>query len=149
MENDSFIFRKIIEDDYRTCAISLVESFKEEPWCENWTFNQAFERINEMMASKMSRGYVIVDNTGLVVGMCIGRIMTYLDFKELWIDEFSVNPSVQGRGLGNLLIGSAKKELEKENVRNMALTTEKGSPAVKFYEKNGFRVSDRIVFMHN
>jgi len=147
-DNNNFTFRKIKESDFDMCAKSLIETFKEEPWNENWTYPQAFDRIEEMMASRMSRGYVItLEDT--VVGMCIGRIMTYMDFKELWVDEFSVNPSVQGQGVGSHLIDYVNSELKKENVTNMALTTEKGFPAVTFYEKNGFKVKENVVFMHN
>jgi len=144
----NFIIRKINETDYAMCAKSLVETFSKEPWCENWTHQQAFERIEELMASRMSRGYV-AEYEGAVVGMCIGRVMTYTNFKELWVDEFSINPSVQGLGVGSNLIQHVKLALEKEDVGNMALTTQRNSPAVKFYEKNGFKVEDSIVFMHN
>ena len=144
----NLIIRIISETDYKMCAQSLVETFKEEPWNESWTHRQAFGRIEELMARKMSRGYV-AEYEGAVVGMCIGRIMTYTDFKELWIDEFSINPSVQGLGVGSQLIQHAKLEVGKEGVSNMSLTTQKGSPAVKFYEKNGFKIGELVVFMHN
>ena len=141
-------FRAIKTTDFETCAKSLRATFKEEPWNENWTYNQAYERIDEMMASRMSRGYVVVDDDR-VVGMCIGRIMTYMAFKELWVDEFSVNPTYQGQAIGSKLIAFVTDELKKENVSHMALTTAREYPAVKFYEKNGFKVSESIVFMHN
>jgi len=144
----SLEFRVIKTTDFESCAKSLMATFKEEPWNEKWTYDQAFARIDEMMASRMSRGYVVVDSD-TVVGMCIGRIMTYMDFKELWVDEFSVNPTHQGQAVGSRLIAFATDELKKENVSNMALTTEREYPAVKFYEKNGFRVNESIVFMHN
>ncbi|MCL2574017.1 MAG: GNAT family N-acetyltransferase [Defluviitaleaceae bacterium] len=146
--NKDFIIRKINETDYGMCAKSLMETFKEEPWNEDWTHGQALERIEELMVSRMSLGYV-AEYEGVVVGMCIGRIMTCVNFKELWVDEFSVNPSVQGLGVGSRLIQYVKLETEKEGIANMALTTQVGSPAVKFYEKNGFRVGDSVVFMHN
>jgi len=141
-------FREIIASDFESCAKSLIETFKEEPWNEIWTYEQAYTRIEELMASRMSRGYVVVDSEN-IAGMCIGRIMTYMDFKELWVDEFSVNPNYQGQNIGSKLIEFTKSSLLKENVSNLALTTEKGSPAVKFYEKNGLKVSETIVFMHN
>jgi len=144
----SLEFREIKTTDFEACAKSLMAAFKEEPWNEKWTYDQAYERIDELMASRMSRGYVAVsDDT--VVGMCIGRIMTYMNFKELWVDEFSVNPTHQGQAVGSKLIVFATDKLKNENVSNMALTTKREYPAVKFYEKNGFKVNESIVFMHN
>jgi len=148
VNDKNYAIREINKTDYDMCAKSLVETFGKEPWCEHWTYQQAFERIDEMMASRMSRGYVIAD-ADTVVGMCIGRIMTYMDFKEFFIDEFSVNPSVQGQGLGSRLIEHIDLQLKKENVGNMSLNTEEDKPSVKFYEKNGFKIKRQIVFMHN
>jgi len=79
--------------------------------------------------------------------MCIGRIMTYLDFKELFIDEFSVHPDYQGQGLGGRLLDYVKGELHKEGIGTMLLNTERGYPAEKFYEKNGFKTDDGLIFM--
>jgi len=144
----NLIFRVITDADIPSCANGLIEAFKQEPWNENWTYEEASMRIDELMASRMSRGYVIVDNDR-VVGMCIGRIMTYTGFRELWIDEFSIHPSYQNQNLGTKLLDFVKIELEKENIKTMCLTTIKGYPSVKFYEKNGFKLSETVVFMHN
>lgn len=141
-------FRKIEAMDYEGCVKSLIDTFKEAPWNENWTYQEAAMRIDELMASRMSRGYVITDNDA-VIGMCIGRIMTYTGFRELWIDEFSVHPSYQGHSHGSKLLDFVKGELKKEEIETMCLTTIKGHPSVKFYEKNGFKLSETVVFMHN
>ena len=138
--------RIITVADFSACAETLVAAFKEEPWNENWTLESANTRIDEMMASRMSRGYIIRDDD-TVVAMCIGRVMTYMDFKELFIDEFSVHPRYQGQGLGSRLMEFAKSELQKEGIYAMVLNTEKDYPAVKFYEKNGFKILDKLVFM--
>ena len=143
MNLDIRIIRTI---DFPACAETLVAAFKAEPWNENWTFENANTRIDEMMASKMSRGYVICDGN-TIAAMCIGRVMTYLDFKELFIDEFSVHPNYQGLGLGSRLLEFVKGELQKEGISGMVLNTKKGYPAVKFYEKNGFKAVESLVFM--
>ena len=68
------------EEDFEGCAYELIEAFKEEPWNEEWTFEQAFTRIDEIMSARVSRGYVVYDGD-TVVAMSCGRIMTYIDFK--------------------------------------------------------------------
>ena len=123
-------------------------AFKEEPWNENWTFEQAYTRIEEIMSARVSRGYVVACGDEIVAMAC-GRIMTYLDFKELWVDELSVHPGYQGNGLGGKMLEYIRQQLKEEGIRNMVLTTERGYPSVKFYEKNGFKQEDRIVFMVN
>ncbi|MCL2610710.1 MAG: GNAT family N-acetyltransferase [Defluviitaleaceae bacterium] len=140
------VYRKIGTDDFLECANSLVETFKEEPWNENWTEKMAFERIDEIMSARVSRGYVVCDGEK-VVAMLLGRVMTYLEAKELFVDEFSVNPKYQGHGIGSKLLAFVRDELKKENIHCMVLNTEKGYPAVKFYEKNDFKQKESIIFM--
>ena len=134
-------FRIIRKTDFSSCAKLLIESFKEEPWNEKWKFKKAYNRIDELMSSCTSRGYVIIDDKK-VVGMCIGEVMTYAGFKELWIDEFSINPAYQRKGLGSKLLAFVKKELTKEQIDHISLATGKDYPAAKFYEKNGFKVNE-------
>jgi len=141
-------FRMMKESDFSECARKFISAFSGEPWNEDWTYEQAYTRIDEMMASRMSRGYVVCDGEK-IVSMCCGRIMTYLDFKELWIDEFFVDPEYQGQGIGSRMIELMRVKLLKENVRYMVLSTDKRYPAVKFYEKNEFEISESLVFMVN
>ena len=63
--------------------------------------------------------------------------------------EACVHPALQGQGVGSQLIAYVKSQMAEEQVGNMALTTEKDSPAVRFYEKNGFKIKPDIVFMHD
>lgn len=141
-------YKIMSEEDFESCAYELIEAFKEEPWNEEWTFEQAFTRIDEIMSARVSRGYVVYDGD-IVVAMACGRIMTYIDFKELWIDELSVNPLYQGKGVGSKLIEFIRSELKKEKskIAYLALNTERDYPCVGFYEKNGFRTSETNVVM--
>lgn len=135
----SLIFRKMTPDDFPACADELIAAFKVEPWCEAWTYDQAFERIDEIMSARVSRGYVCMDGDQCVSMLC-GRIMTYLDKKLFYIDEFSVHPDLQRQGIGSRMLAFLRKELQQEPhpISHISLITERGFPSVAFYEKNGF-----------
>ena len=115
------------QKDFEKCASTLIEAFKEEPWNENWTYEQAYTRIDEIMSARVSRGYVIYDGD-TVVSMLCGRIMTYMGFKELWVDEFSVHPDYQRQGIGTKMIEFVRTQLKKETekISYIVLNTEKG-----------------------
>ena len=100
------------------------------------------------MSGRVSRGYVAVEGD-TVVSMLSGRIMTYLDFKELWVDEFSVHPAYQRQGVGSRMMAFVRDQLrqEPEKISYIVLNTERGYPSVKFYEANGFRADESLVFM--
>jgi len=146
----SIIYRKIDQKDIGNCAKTLMKAFKESPWNEEWTYEQACTRLDELMSARVSRGYVAYDtDNDVVVAMSIGRIMTYLSFKEIWVDEFSVSPDYQRMGVGSTLIDYVREELKKEEdpISYIVLTTEKGAPSVEFYEKNGIHSEERVLFM--
>ena len=75
--------------------------------------------------------------------------MIYLGFKELWVDEFSLHPDYQRQGKGTKMIEFVRTQLkdEKEKISYIVLNTEKGYPSVKFYEANGFKADESLVFM--
>ncbi len=141
-------YRVMKQEDFKNCALSLMKAFKEEPWNEEWTYEQAYTRIDEIMSARVSRGYVIYDGE-VVVSMLCGRIMTYLGFKELWVDEFSVHPDYQRKGIGTSMMQYVREQLkqEQEKISYIVLNTEKGYPSVKFYEANGFKADESLVFM--
>lgn len=144
----SVIFRPMTEGDYPACARELMAAFREAPWSEDWTYEQALTRIEEMMSARVSRGYVCMDGEECVSMLC-GRIMTYLEKKQFWIDEFSVHPAFQRRGMGSRMLAYLREQLKQEPVPidYMALNTERGFPSVAFYEKNGFVQLDSDVCM--
>lgn len=140
----NYLYKKMQTEDINACAKELMLAFKEEPWNENWTYEQAYTRIEEIMSSKVSRGYVVYDDD-LVVSMACGRIMTYLDHQELWIDDFSVHPDYQGKGIGSKMIEYIRDEMKKEDVSYLLLNTTRGFHCVDFYKKNGFEELQHLI----
>lgn len=141
-------FRPMTPADFPACARELIAAFREAPWNEEWTYEQAFDRIDEIMSARVSRGYVCMDGDRCVSMLC-GRIMTYQDVKQLFIDEFSVHPDHQRQGIGSRMIAYMRQELQNEPVaiRHLCLITERGYPAVTFYGHNGFVVLEDSLFM--
>ncbi len=146
----NIIFKKLEPNEISMCAETLISAFREDPWNEEWTFEQAHVRLEELMSAKVSRGFIVLDmDTKTVVGMVIGRIMTYLSNKELWLDEVSVHPDYQRKGIGTRMFEYVKQELQQEDssIRNIVLTTMRGYPSVSFYENIGFRMDENVIFM--
>lgn len=135
----SLTFRRMTPADFPACARELMAAFRVEPWNEEWTPDQAFTRIDEIMSARVSRGIVCMDG-GSCVSMLCGRIMTYQDQKLFYIDEFSVHPDYQRQGIGSRMLAFLREEMKKEPqpISHMSLITERGFPSVAFYEKNGF-----------
>lgn len=136
------------QDDMQSCATLFKESFQQEPWNEAWTTEQSLERLKEIMSSPHAFGYVVYDESH-IIGMLCGRIMTFMDFKELWVDDLCISHHYQGQGIGSLFLEKVKKEMRKRNVSRITLNTTKGFLSEKFYKKNGFEEAETIVSMYS
>lgn len=130
-----------------SCAIELVAAFKEAPWFEYWTIEQASMRIQEIMSSPYARGYVILEDDR-VIAMTAGHIMTYMDTKEFWIDEFSVHPEYQHRHLGTKLMTYLRVKLKNEGVQYLKLNTHRGYSCVNFYKYHNFKEDEDMLTMY-
>ena len=135
----SMIFRPMTPEDFPACARELMAAFAEAPWEEAWTYEQAVDRIEGIMSARVSRGFVCMEGD-VCISMLCGRIMTYLDKKLFYIDEFSVLPSHQHQGIGSRMLACLREALghEPSPISHISLITERGFPSVSFYEKNGF-----------
>lgn|SRR3989338_7609465 len=86
--------------------------------------------------------YVLVlDNE--VIGVS-GLYYDYEDPKDImWMDYFAVAPEFQRRGYGSKMMENLEKMCRKLKVRMLCVFTY-NEGALKFYEKNGFKICGRI-----
>ena len=91
-------YRRMTPADFPACARELIAAFAEEPWSEVWTYEQAYDRIEEIMSARVSRGIVCMDGE-ICVSMLCGRIMTYQDKKSCGSTNSASIPRTSGRAL--------------------------------------------------
>ena len=79
--------------------------------------------------------------------MCLGRIDYYYDnWSQFCVDEFNVDYSKQGQGIGKQLLEFASENLKRDGINRLFLITG-GTEASVFYEQNGFVKTDEGVMM--
>ena len=139
-------FRKITKLDYGRCAEIIVSAYKEEPWFNKWTMEEASLRVEATMSGFNARGFV-AEVDGKVIAQCLGRIDYYNEnWKQYVIDEFSIIASVQGQGIGTKFMNFVSTSLKEEQIDRVWLMTG-AQMAANFYQKNGFEVSDEGIKM--
>ena len=134
-----------------SCAKELSNSFKDEPWNETWTLEQSKARINELSNSYGFIGIVLLDlDTNDVVSFMAGRVLTYMDYKEYWIDDLSVTSKYKGHGFGTKMLDFAKEYIPSVNkdVKRFSLYTVKDYSCYDFYVKNKFTKLDQLCYMY-
>ena len=90
-------------------------------------------------------GVVALDD-GFPAGAAWYRLFTADEPGYGFVDEstpelaIAVVPSRRGRGIGELLLASLLDRARADGIRQLSLSVERGNPALRLYEKHGFRV---------
>ncbi len=125
----------------------FIESFNCEPWRESWTEDTAVKRLEHRIKSETSYGICAYYNNNLC-GFILGSFEQFYNGMEFVIQEFAVRNSMRGQKIGSKLITEFEKQLKYKGVENITLLTIKGNMTEHFYQKNGFKSNEKMVFMN-
>ena len=124
----------------------FTKSFNAMPWNECWTIKIADKRLSQRMTSEGFYGIcAYADN--ILRGFILGCFEQYYDKIEFVIQEFAVDNSARGKGIGSKIISEFEKRLKEKGVRNITLLTIRGDMTEHFYNRNGFKEAEKMVFM--
>lgn len=71
----------------------------------------------------------------------------WIEGVEYYIDQFCVLYDMQGSGIGSWFINKIEENIKIQGMNAIILNTEREYPALKFYEKNGFKVLDNLIIL--
>lgn len=122
----------------------FIDVFSRPPW------NDVFESkdsvinfFNAFINLPNFKGYQIISSNSEVIGVSIGFIKPWLKNGELryeyFLDQFCINHTLQGKGLGKYFMQEIERRLKSENINDIILNTGLTSPAYHFYIKTGFQ----------
>ena len=141
------MIRTMEYSDLKQCGMIYAKAFPVEHWGIDWTAETAAEYLKDFFEQKRFVGYVYEENSkvsGFVAALC--RISG--SKQEIYINEMAVIPELQGRGIGKQLLNAIKEYSKEKGLAGIVLYTSKYAPAFKFYESNGFKLSDGTICMY-
>jgi len=141
-----YIIRKPIIDDIDEITKLYIETYKQEPWNENWKKEIAREKIKDAIENNNAENYCI-NKDNRIIGVMFGRKNYFIDKKELYIDEYLIDYNNQRKGIGKYFLGNIETDLKQKNYSNIVLLTKKTFPSELFYKENGFRTSPNMILM--
>lgn len=145
MEN--IVLVKIEEDMIDQCVDLYMATFSKEPWFDIYeSRDQVLNFIYNHYRNNYFVGYGAMFNNKLVA-LSIGMKKPWINGFEYYIDEFCVSYELQGRAIGSWFIKAIEDDIRKQGMNAIILNTEKDYPAQVFYEKNGFKVLDDLIFL--
>ncbi|WP_297079461.1 GNAT family N-acetyltransferase [uncultured Enterococcus sp.] len=143
---ESIDFRSYTPADLTSCAVGLVAAYKDAPWYNSWSNEDAKRRIETTMSGSNARGFILTDRH-MILGMCLGRIDYYFDdWSQFVVDEFNIHPDSQKMGMGKRLMTYVSRELKQEHINRLFLMTG-SSEVIPFYQKIGFSFNAESTMM--
>lgn len=95
----------------------------------------------------------IANCEGRIAGFVLGFISQTQD-KTFFLWQIGVNPSMQGKGVGQIFLKTVEKNIKKKGIERIELTiAPKNKPSQRLFEKNGYSVisqrEDEVVEFKN
>ena len=121
----------------------FIDVFSKPPWNDVYdSKNAVIDFFNAFISLPNFKGYQLMDDNNKVIGISIGFIKPWLRNGELryeyFLDQFCIDNSSQGKGLGKYFMREIEERLKREDINDIILNTERSSPAYYFYNKIGF-----------
>ena len=141
------VIRDFTLDTLDKCVDLYMETYSQEPWNESWDSRDVIENFyRNHFANNYFLGFTAYKEEE-IVGVCVGFLKPWAKGMEYYIDDFFVCSDYQGQGIGSEFMAAIKNNLASQNIHAIILSTQRGYPAQKFYEKMGFTALEDAVFM--
>ena len=130
----------VLDESYIDEMAELFKrAFRGEPWNDDWSDPvQLVEYIKEISGSYNALNYgLIIDDR--LAAMSIGMIRHWWEGTNYNIEEFCVDPELQGQGIGTRFMKMIECEIKRKGLCGIFLQTDNDKPSYRFYQKNGFK----------
>lgn len=140
------VFRSLSHKDLARCADLFTNVFNNAPWNETWSIESATQRLEDCFNTPQFYGLVAIENDALI-GFAFGHLEVWGKSRYFNLREMCVAQNRQRQGVGTELMNALIDELKNQSVEKLYLHTARDTDARAFYEKHGFRVSEKMVMM--
>lgn len=137
--------RELNMSDIESVKRLMIDIFSVEPWNDVWTDDKLHTYIRELMGNENSLSFGVYQDE-VLIGIALGRLKSWYEGTEYWIDEFGIASEMQCRGAGTKFLTELEYLLKGRGVKHIVLLTERSVPAYRFYLKNGFSEQQETVF---
>jgi GNAT superfamily N-acetyltransferase len=127
-----------VDPDLLECAAGvLIGAYAQPPWSEAWTLEAAIENLSYVLDTPRSIALAAVEGEG-VLGIALGIRQRRHAGPVIYLDELSVLPKAQGRGIGTTLLTAMIDAARSEGCGSVWLVSQREGPLSSFYQRSGF-----------
>ena len=138
------IVRKIESSDIGPCAALFAEVFREAPWNEPWSQQNAKERLAHIYDSKGFVGFLI-EKKNNIIGIVLGNVEPFAGGDAFYLREMCIMKEEQGKEYGKKLVACLHSELAAQKIARSYLITRRNGLAATFYLANGYNYEEHEV----
>ena len=128
-----------LDESYLPSIAELYKNaFMGEPWNDDWSDRAQLENyIKDVAAYFKGLNYgLLID--GKLVAVSLGSVRHWWEGTNYNIEEFCVDPTIQGKGIGSHFMSLIEDEIRKQGLAGIFLQTDMDKPSYRFYKKNGY-----------
>ena len=138
--------RELNMSDIESVKRLMIDIFSVEPWNDVWTDDKLHAYIRELMGNENSLSFGVYQDE-VLIGIALGRLKSWYEGTEYWIDEFGILPKMQQAGIGSGFMKSIEeKAAEREPYTSRFLQRNRCRP-ISFTGKTGFRKEKKTYFL--
>ena len=129
----------VLDETYLSATAELYWSaFKGDPWNDDWSDSaQLCEYLKDVSGSFKGLNYGLKID-GRLVAVSLGTIRHWWEGTNYNIEEFCVDPQLQGQGIGSRFMALIENDIKAKGLAGIFLQTDNDMPSYKFYLKNGY-----------
>ena len=131
------------KDLEKIANITKIE-FSKLPFNEKDSIKNILKNLNFYF--KVEEIYVVVINRK-IVGVIIFKIEQSCEERVIIIEELVVEEKFKKQGIGKKLMEFTESYAKKKKVKSISFSTHKKAPAVKFYQKLGYKTNKKRISM--
>lgn len=141
------MIRRMKKEDLKQCGEIYAKAFPMEYWGIDWNPDNACEYLTDFFEQRKFVGYVY-EEEDTIIGCLFALCKISGSKNEIYINEMAVLPEIQGQGIGKQLLQAVLDYSNEAGLAGVVLYTSEYAPASKFYEKNGFKLSQGTICMY-
>jgi len=135
--------RKARKKDLKEIGNLMLEEFSKPPFDEKVKINSILKSLDFYF--KNAKIYVAVDKN--ILGVLVFQIEQWWEGKVVIIQDLAIMEKFHNKNIGKSLMVFLEDYSKKNSIKKIYFETHKKSPAIKFYEKLGYKINKKRISM--